>query len=647
MGIKQKMIISYLLLIVFSVGILAFIISQKSRQAVFNEVTEKSQRVTDLINTTISVRNDLLEKKVWSDLHFAEKLLSNSGELKINYSNKIQIGNLMLPCLYAGNTNLSLDTTLVDDIKSSTDAIASIFLLKDEKLIRITTNVMKNGKRITGTYITSSSPIYKNVIDNKPYCGRAIVEGDWYIARYKPLLDKNGRIIGAIGLGYTTLNGFLEKTLHDIKIGKTGYVYIMNSKGDVLLHPNLKGKNIIEVDSSKKIIKNKIGVVDYTSSNGIHKLAAYKYYEPYDWYIVTTANYDDLEASSKSLLHITTLVGFVILLISAILAILFADTIVNPINKLKNCMEIAGNGDLSIQCDINNKDEIGVLSQSFNTLIKENKRLLEEIIEYDRLKTEFFSNVSHEFKTPLNIIFSTTQLLSLHTSNFNDDHKSSQKVNNYISIMKQNCYRLLRLINNLIDITKIDSGFINLNLQNKNIVEVIENVALSTVEYVESKSRTIIFDTDVEEKIMAFDPEKIERMLLNLISNAVKFTKPQDKIEVNIYDKKETIIISVKDTGIGIPKEKQKIIFERFRQVSPLLNRTHEGSGIGLSLVKSLVEMHAGKISVKSECGKGTEFIIELPVKLISEEDNTKISNDFTSQTNVEKIQIEFSDIYS
>lgn len=646
MRIKQKMIISYLLLIVFSVGILGFIISQKSRQAVFNEVTEKSERVTDLINTTISVRNDLLVKKVWSDLHFAEKLLSNSGELKIDNSNKVQIGNFILPCLYAGNTNLSLDTAIVDDIKSSTDAIASIFLLKDEKLIRISTNVVKNGKRITGTYITSSSPVYKNIINNKPHYGKYVIEGNWYIGGYIPLLDKNGRIIGAIALGYTELNDFLEKTLHDIKIGKTGYVYIMNSKGDVLLHPTLKGKNIIEFDSSKKIMKNKSGVIDYTSS-GIHKLAAYKYYEPYDWYIVTTANYDDLESSSKSLLYTTLIVGLFTLLISTILAISFADTIVQPINKLKSCMEIAGNGDLSIQCDINNKDEIGVLSQSFNTLIKENKRLLEEVIEYDRLKTEFFSNVSHEFKTPLNIIFSTTQLLSLHTLNYNDNYESNQKVNNYISIMKQNCYRLLRLINNLIDITKIDSGFLNLNLQNKNIIEVIENVSLSTVEYVESKSRIIIFDTDVEEKIMAFDPEKIERIILNLISNAVKFTKPQDKIEVNIYDNKENIIISVKDTGLGIPKEKQKIIFERFRQVSPLLNRTHEGSGIGLSLVKSLVEMHDGKISVKSECGKGTEFIIELPVKLISQEDNTEIANDFTSQTNVEKIQIEFSDIYS
>ncbi|MCY6354575.1 Cache 3/Cache 2 fusion domain-containing protein [Clostridium sp. ZS2-4] len=646
MTIKRKMIISYLLLIVFSVSILGVITIQNSRKVVFNEVTEKSRRITDLINTTISVRNDLLSKKVWSDLHFAEKLLDNCGKLKIDNSYKIQIGNFRLPCLYAGNTNLSLSTTLIDDIKTSTDAVASIFLLKDEKLIRISTNVMKNGKRATGTYIPSSSPVYKSITNNKPFYGRTPVEEDWYITGYKPLLDKNGTIIGAIALGYAELNNFLEKTLLDIKIGETGYVYIINSKGDVLLHPNLKGENATELDFCKKITKNKNGIINYTFS-GVHKLAAYRYYEPYTWYIVTTANYDDLQSSSKSLLYTTILVGLLTLLISTILAILFANTIVNPINKLKNCMEVAGNGDLLVQCDIKSKDEIGVLSQSFNNLIRENKRLLEETIEYDRLKTEFFSNVSHELKTPLNIIFSTTQLLALYCQNHHSNLEITPKVNNYINIMKQNCYRLLKLVNNLIDITKIDSGFIKLNLKTNNIVEVIENVTLSTVEYVESKSRTIIFDTDIEEKIMAFDPEKIERIILNLISNAIKFTKPQDKIEVTIYDKKESIIISVKDTGIGIPKEKQEIIFERFRQASPLLNRNHEGSGIGLSLVKSLVEMHDGKISLDSEYGKGTKFIIELPVKLIAQEYNTEIANSFTSQINVEKILIEFSDIYS
>ena len=167
--------------------------------------------------------------------------------------------------------------------------------------------------------------------------------------------------------------------------------------------------------------------------------------------------------------------------------------------------------------------------------------------------------------------------------------------------MKQNCYRLLRLVNNLIDITKIDSGFMELNLKNVNIIEVVENITLSTAEYIESKSRTIIFDTDIEEKIMAIDPEQMERVILNLISNATKFTSPGDTIEVTIYDKDKYILISIKDTGIGIPQDKLDSIFERFKQVDPLLSRRSEGSGIGLSLVKSLVEMHNGNISCKKQ----------------------------------------------
>ncbi|PAB55385.1 hypothetical protein CCE28_21745 [Anaeromicrobium sediminis] len=215
-----------------------------------------------------------------------------------------------------------------------------------------------------------------------------------------------------------------------------------------------------------------------------------------------------------------------------------------------------------------------------------------------------------------------------------------------MNMIKQNSYRLLRLVNNLIDITRIDSGFMELSLKKENIVQIIENITLSTVEYVKSKSRTIIFDTDIEEKIMIFDPEKMERIILNLISNAVKFTNPGDKIEVNICDKDDKIQIVVRDTGIGIPKEKQKIIFEKFGQVKHLYNRNHEGSGIGLSLVKSLVDMHSGEIYVKSELGEGTEVIIQLPVKFLHEEEDINLIEDYTQSTNVEKIKIEFADIY-
>lgn len=275
----------------------------------------------------------------------------------------------------------------------------------------------------------------------------------------------------------------------------------------------------------------------------------------------------------------------------------------------------------------------------------EQKRLLAEAREYDKLRTEFFANLSHEFRTPLNIIFSSMQLLDQYTEN----HLTMdiEKINKYKNVTKQNCLRLLRLVNNLIDITRIDADFFELHLKNCNIVSIVENITLSVSEYIESKQLKLLFDTDVEEKIMACDGNKIERVILNLLSNAVKFSKPGSIINVNMYDKGDMIRICVKDNGIGIPKEKQKVIFDRFQQVDKSFTRSHEGSGIGLSLVQSLVEMHGGKIFVVSECGKGSEFVIELPVKMVSEEIGADINqHEEISRDNMERIHIEFSDIY-
>lgn len=135
--------------------------------------------------------------------------------------------------------------------------------------------------------------------------------------------------------------------------------------------------------------------------------------------------------------------------------------------------------------------------------------------------------------------------------------------------------------------------------------------------------------------------------MLNLLSNAVKFTNPGGRIHVVVESRDKKLMISVKDSGIGIPEEKKNIIFDRFRQVDKLLTRNHEGSGIGLSLVKSLVEMHDGEISVKSNKGCGTEFILQFPIKILEESNCTCTEDIGFQQDCVEKINIEFSDIYS
>lgn len=267
----------------------------------------------------------------------------------------------------------------------------------------------------------------------------------------------------------------------------------------------------------------------------------------------------------------------------------------------------------------------------------------EKVAEYERLRTEFFANISHELRTPVNVIFSALQL----TNSNNKGYASSEALyKRYMPIMKQNCYRLVRLINNLIDVTKIDAGYFHVNMANVNIVSLIENITLSVAHYIENNGVSLIFDTDLEERIIGCDNEKIERIMLNLISNAVKFTESGGSIFVNIFNDDEKVIISVKDTGIGIAKENQESIFDRFVQVDKSFARNREGSGIGLSLVKSMVKMHNGTIKVKSELNKGSEFIITLPVNTIENLEEDLNTKDYLIQDNVEKINIEFSDIY-
>ncbi|WP_459762549.1 sensor histidine kinase [Alkaliphilus crotonatoxidans] len=303
------------------------------------------------------------------------------------------------------------------------------------------------------------------------------------------------------------------------------------------------------------------------------------------------------------------------------------------------------NGKAAAMCTIRDLREEKIV-ESLKHEIDEKTQQLKEALRRDQLRTEFFSNVSHELRTPINVIFSTLQLFCLLIEEpMNINQKDSAK--KYIHIMKQNCYRLLRLINNIIDLSKIDFGFLELDLKNQDIVYLIESITLSVAEYIENKSIELIFDTDVEEKVIACDPDKIERIMLNLLSNAVKFTPKGGHIEVRLMDENERIKVVVSDTGVGIPQEKMNVLFERFKQINRSLDKDQHSSGIGLSLVKSLVELHGGSIEVVSQLGQGTAFTIYLPGIALQDNENEAESEKHESCGYVEKINVEFSDIYS
>ncbi|MDF2590970.1 MAG: multi-sensor hybrid histidine kinase [Clostridia bacterium] len=268
----------------------------------------------------------------------------------------------------------------------------------------------------------------------------------------------------------------------------------------------------------------------------------------------------------------------------------------------------------------------------------EKRQTLERALE---MKDEFLSLVSHELRTPINVIYAAIQVtISIYSSKLPD------KVNGYIRTIKQNTLRQLRLVNNLLDITRVNSGHIKINKRNTDIVFLTKAITESVAQYASQKGVQINFIASLENKIIGIDEEKYERIILNLLSNAIKFTPKGKSITVKLLLRGDSIYVDVIDYGIGIPSDKVDLIFERFGQVDSSLSRQAEGTGIGLSLVKKFVEALGGKISVKSKVGKGSTFTVQLPSEKVLEEQYEIHNTELLDSRLVDITNVEFSDIY-
>jgi signal transduction histidine kinase len=271
---------------------------------------------------------------------------------------------------------------------------------------------------------------------------------------------------------------------------------------------------------------------------------------------------------------------------------------------------------------------------------KEFDNILEKI-QKEKMKDDFLSLFSHELKTPLSVINSAIQAMEVLCKD-----EISPRTNRYIKIIKQNSYRQMRIVNNLLDITRVNAGKIKIKKKNYDIVFLTKVIVDSVNIYAEQKGIKIIFKSTVKKKIIGIDEEKYERILLNLLSNAIKFTAQNKNIYISLYITKGRVNVKVKDEGIGIPSNKANIIFERFGQVDSSISMEAEGTGIGLFLVKLLVDALGGTISVSSKEGKGSAFIISL----LDLKTNESISNielqALGDKRLIQAIAVEFSDIY-
>ncbi|QUH24751.1 GAF domain-containing protein [Serpentinicella alkaliphila] len=268
----------------------------------------------------------------------------------------------------------------------------------------------------------------------------------------------------------------------------------------------------------------------------------------------------------------------------------------------------------------------------------EKREALEKAMD---MKDEFLSLVSHELRTPINVINTAVQALN---SIYADE--MSDKVKKYIRIIRQNTFRQLRLVNNLLDITRANAGLININKNNIDIVFLTKAITESVYQFANQKGVELTFVTSVDQEIIGIDEEKYERIILNLLSNAIKFTPKGKAVKVSVHSSIDNIKVDIEDEGVGIPESKLELIFERFGQVDNSLSRQAEGAGIGLSLVKNFVEALDGSIAVKSKLGVGSTFTMLLPNKQVIEERHEKQMIDLLDNRLVHVTNVEFSDIY-
>lgn len=269
----------------------------------------------------------------------------------------------------------------------------------------------------------------------------------------------------------------------------------------------------------------------------------------------------------------------------------------------------------------------GIRKYELNRIRLKNQLNLESVTskklrELDQIKSHFFANISHEFRTPLTLILG--QINSLHSSILDS------KIKKKLEVANRNARRLLQLINQLLDLSKIESGSMNVKSERRDIVLFLKNILYSFESLADQKKITINCECNYTKIEFDYDPRKIEKVFLNLLSNAFKFTPENGKIEITIKhfinsvingpadmkyvsEKSGFIEIRFSDTGSGISSENIPHLFDRFYQVDNSTTREHQGTGIGLSLSKELVELHGGKISVESKDGEGSTFIVQLP----------------------------------
>ncbi len=401
--------------------------------------------------------------------------------------------------------------------------------------------------------------------------------------------------------------------------------------GDLIAHPDLsfvlEKRNLRELGQVRAALAGTPGVLPpQPSLTGEKVLPAFAPIPGLGWAVVVERPLAEAYAPLYGSILRTSILVLVGLGVAVLASLLIGRRIVRPVEALRQGAARIGSGDLEYRLDVKTGDELQVLAEEFNRMaarLQESYATLEQRIDErtrelaqksrelevaSRHKSEFLANMSHELRTPLNSVIGFSEVLR--DRMFGD---LNAKQTQYVEVILASGRHLLSLINDILDLSKIEAGRMELELAAFDLPLAIQNALTLVSDRAARHGITIATALDKRLGPLTADERKLKQILLNLLANAVKFTPAGGRVEVAARPSDGHVEISVTDTGIGIAEEDQDAIFEEFRQVGAHEGRPREGTGLGLPLAKRFVELHGGRLWVESKVGRGSTFTFTIP----------------------------------
>lgn len=443
----------------------------------------------------------------------------------------------------------------------------------------------------------------------KAYLGNVIFEDTTpKTVLVSPVVNPEGKVIAIMMAGVNL--SFLQDLMEKIRIGETGYIYLVDKDGNILAHsqrPELIKQNAKEIKGVQAVLlkQTRLGLKKEDRYLGILKekvVAATLPILEFNWGIVVEWPEKETLGIVQTTLFSTLKISLIILFGVLAMASIFAQKISQPIRKIQEGARIIGGGKFDYQIQIKTQDELEELGNAFNKMAKGLKRL-------EELRNEFVFIAAHELRAPVTVIKGYISMIME-----GDAGSVPPKIREFLSPVMGSSESLVKLVGDLLEVARSEAGKIEIEVRPTDIAVEIRNVLQELKILSDAKSIKMIYDYQpVLPKILA-DSNKLKEIIKNLVDNAIKYTVGTGTITISHEIKEKELVTHIKDTGVGISKENQKKLFEKFFRAKEKGTEEIQGTGLGLWIVKQLIEKMNGKIWVESEEGKGSTFSFSLPL---------------------------------